>query len=116
MGALLEGFADAQRKHEAQLAETRAREQLIEDRLHALAGILDDDAAFLGEHGMSHAMRARTMHIDQKRVPLITAHFDATEKTFQLTFMKDGSHATFATPEEAAKAIGGHVYDLQRRQ
>lgn len=116
MGALAEGFEIAQRKHEAELAEARARDQLIEDRLRDLGRLLDEDAAFLREQGMTHTMRAHTLHIDQKRIPLITAHFDPTARIFQLTFMKDGSHATVGTPEEAAKAIGGFVYESQRQR
>jgi hypothetical protein len=116
MGAIVEGFETARQKHEEQLAEARARELLVEDQLQALGKVLDEDTGFLKQHGMSHAIRARKMHIEQKRVPLITAHFDPAEKTFNLTFMKDGVHATFATPEEAGRAIGAHVFDLQRRQ
>jgi len=116
MGALVEGFDAARQKHQAQLAENRAREQFIEDQLRALGGLLDADAAFLSEHGMTHSMRARTMHIEQKRAPLITVHFDPAEKNFLLTFMKDGTHLTSATTDEAAKAIGAHVYDSQRQK
>src|SRR5438105_15743891 len=111
MGALIEGFAAARHKHDAQVAENRAREQLIEDQLRVLGRLLDEDAAFLSEHGMSHTLRSRTMHIDQKRVPLVTVHFDPAGKAFLLTFMKDGSHLTGATAAEAAQAIGAHVYD-----
>ena len=116
MGPLVEGFAAAREKHDAQLAESRARDQFIEEQLRGLAGVLDDDAAFLSEHGLSHTLRSRTMHIDQRRVPLITVHFDPTEKTFTLTFMKDGSHFTCATSNEVARAIGAHVYDSQRQK
>ena len=56
------------------------------------------------------------MHIEQKRAPLITVHFDPAEKNFLLTFMKDGTHLTSATTDEAAKAIGAHVYDSQRQK
>ena len=116
MGAVVEGFAAARERHEAQLAESRARDQFIEGRLRELAGVLDEDAAFLGEHGLSHMLRSRTMHIDQRRVPLITVHFDPAEKTFTLTFMKDGTHFACATTNEAAGAVGAHVYDTQRQK
>ena len=116
MGALVDGFETARQKHEAQLAEARARDQVVEVQLQALGKVLDVDAAFLSERGMTHALRARTMHIEEKRAPLVTIHFDPVEKTFTLTFMKDGSHLTCATPEEAAKAIGGHVFDRQRQK
>ena len=116
MGAVVEGFAAARERHEAQLAESRARDQFIEGRLRELAGVLDDDAAFLNEHGLSHTLRSRTMHIDQRRVPLITVHFDPAEKTFTLTFMKDGTHFACATTNEAAGAVGAHVYDTQRQK
>jgi hypothetical protein len=38
MGALVEGFAAAREKHEAELAESRAREQFVEAQLRGLAG------------------------------------------------------------------------------
>jgi hypothetical protein len=116
MGALVEGFETARQKYETQLAEARARDHVVEGHLLALGKVLDEDAAFLGERGMTHALRARTMHIEEKRAPVITIHFDPAEKTFTLTFMKDGSHLTCATPEEAAKAIGGHVFERQRQK
>jgi hypothetical protein len=116
VGALIEGFAAARQKHEAQLAENRAREQLIEGQLRVLAGLLDEDAAFLKEHALTHTLRVRTMHIDQRRAPLITVHFDPAEKTFLVTFMRDGSHVMCATTDEAARAIGAHVYDSQRQK
>jgi hypothetical protein len=116
MGALMDGFAAAREKHDAQLAESRARDQFIEGQLRGLAGVLDEDAAFLSEHGLSHTLRSRTMHIDQRRAPLITVHFDPAEKTFTLTFMKDGTHFTSATSNEAARAIGAHVFDTQRQK
>jgi hypothetical protein len=56
------------------------------------------------------------MHIEQRRAPLITVHVDPAEKNFLLTFMKDGTHLTFAAIDEAAKAIGAHVYDSQRQK
>ena len=116
MGALVEGFLAAQEKHEAHLAETRARDQLIGEQLRGLGRILDEDASFLNEHGMNHTIRSRTMHIDQRRAPLVTVHFERTDKTFLLTFMKDGSHLTCATDNEAARAIGAHVFDPQRQK
>jgi hypothetical protein len=116
MGALVQGFRAAQEKHEAQLAENRARDQLIDEQLRGLAGILNEDAAFLSEHGISHTMRSRTMHIDQRRAPLVTVHFDPAEKTFLLTFMKDGSHLTCASAVETAGAIGAHIFDPQRQK
>jgi hypothetical protein len=116
MGALVEGFAAARQKHEAQLAENHARDQFIEDQLRGLGRLLDADATFLSEHGMTHTIRSRTMHVEQRRAPLITVHFDPAEKNFLLTFMKDGTHLISATTDEAAKAIGAHVYDLQRQK
>jgi hypothetical protein len=66
---------------------------------------------------VTHTMRARTMHIEQRRAPLITVHVDPAEKNFLPTFMKDGTHlTTSATIDEAAKAIGAHVYDSQRQK
>ena len=114
MGALSEGFEDARQKHAAQLAENRAREQVIEDHLRGLEKILEEDAAFLSEHDIALAIKARTMHVDQRRSPMITVHFDPAEGKYQLTFMKNGSHLICATPDEVAKAIGGHFYELQR--
>jgi len=116
MGALVDGFDAARRRHEAQLAENRAREQFVEDQLRDLGRVLDEDAAFLNDHGLAHAIRARTMHIDQKRAPLVTVHFDPAEKKFLLTFMKDGSHLTCTTQSEAAQAIGARVFESQRQK
>jgi len=84
--------------------------------LDTLGVLFDADASFLNEHNMVHAIRHRALHIDQRRTPMITAHFDPADKTFTLTFMKDSSHQTCATAEEAAQAIGAHVYDLQRQK
>jgi hypothetical protein len=65
---------------------------------------------------MSHTIRSRTMHIDQRRAPLVTVHFDPAEKTFLLTFMKDGSHLACASSNEVARAIGARVFDPQRQK
>jgi hypothetical protein len=116
MGALVDGFETARQKHETELAEARSRERVAEEQLRGLGKLLDEDATFLREHAMTHTLRAHALHIDQKRAPLITAHFDPSEKTFLLTFMRDASRLTCTTPEGAAKAIGGHVYDTQRQK
>src|SRR5437016_3170466 len=59
MGELANGFEAARRKHAAQLAEARARDQFIEVQLHGLGKLLDADASFLSDHGMTHAIRNR---------------------------------------------------------
>jgi hypothetical protein len=76
MGALVEGFVAAREKHEAQLAESRARDELIDEQRRGQAGVVEADAAFLSEHAMSHTIRSRTMHIDQRRAPLGARVFD----------------------------------------
>ena len=112
MGAVLEGFEAARKRHDELLEEGRQREKLIDDQLHALGRLLDDDAALMKSHNITHEFGNRMMRVSHKRSPIMTIHFDPIEKQFQLTIMKDGSHSLSPSLEECARGIGAYVFDM----
>ncbi len=112
MGAVMEGFEAARLKHDRELEDRRQREKLVDEELHALARLLDKDSTLLAKHGITHEFAGRALRVNHGRSPILTIHFNAADKQFQLTAMKDGAHSVWSTEDACAGAIGGHIFDL----
>jgi hypothetical protein len=111
MGAVFDGYESARRKHEEQVAALHRKEEDVDQHLHALAALLDEDKAFMQEHGISHQLAPRALHVVVNRSPVVTVHYEPEDGTFRVTFMADGANVTPSTAEEAARAIGGMLFD-----
>ena len=111
MGALLDGFEVARRKREALMEERHHKEKDVDQHLHTLAALLDQDRAFMQEHGISYQIVPRTLHVIVNRSPVVTVHYEPEDNTFRVTFMADGTHVAPATVEESARVIGEMVFD-----
>jgi hypothetical protein len=111
MGALMDGFQLAKHKFEEQVAEHHRKELEVDDHLNAVAAALDQDAGFLKENDFSHDTVHRILRVNHHRAPVITVHFDADDKAYVVTFMRDGTKCSVATPDECANAIGAMMFE-----
>jgi hypothetical protein len=111
MGALSDGYDAARRKYEEQVSEHHRKELDVDDHLHAVAAMLDQDATFLKDKEFSHETSHRILRINHRRSPVITVHFDPEDKNYIVTFMRDGTRAAMATADECAGAIGAMMFE-----
>ena len=116
MGAMLEGYADASKREAEKIAERHRQEGLIDQELHDLGNLLDQDAAFLKVNEITHDIVQRSMRIAYKRSPVATIHYAIEAGAYVTTIMRDGSHVTAKTTEDCAKAVGEMLFAIMPRK
>jgi DNA-binding protein H-NS len=114
MSALFDGFEIARRKHEEEVAQRRLKEEAADQQLRELVNLLDQDAKFMQQYGITHDIVHRTLRVSHNRSPAVTVHYQPEEGKFQVTLMDNGAQASLATAEECAKAIGEMLFSLIR--
>jgi hypothetical protein len=116
MGALVEGYEAARKRRDEQIAERHRKEELADHELHELDGLISQDADFLAKNGIAHEVVNRTMRLAYQRSPVVTVHYSAEEKLYEMTIMHDGSRFNSTNAAECAKAIGEALFAVLAKQ
>ncbi len=93
------------------MPNTAARRRRSTEQLAALAALLDEDADLLKQHGFTHEMANRAMHVSHNRSPVITVHYHPDEMHYLVTWMRDGTKISPTAPDECARTIGRLVFE-----
>ncbi|HVZ14449.1 MAG TPA: hypothetical protein VG894_08325 [Bauldia sp.] len=112
MGALADGYAEARKRHDDQVAELHRKETLVDAELHELGALIAQDGSFLKDNGLACEIGHRILRITHLRTPAITVHYNADSQSFSMTIMHDGTVKTLKATDECARAIGEALFDV----